>query len=195
MKFLHEMWRFLKARKKIWMAPIILVMTILGGLLILTQGSVVAPFIYTLFKMYILGISAFYHDSAACLIHNGEIISAVQEERFTRIKHDNSFPKQAINSCLEISSIKPEQIDYVVFYEKPFLKFERLLETYLAFAPKGFKSFVSVMPVWIKDKLFQKSFILKELQNLFSEEVDWEKTSFFRTSSFTCRKCFLSLPF
>ena len=89
--------------------------------------------------MYILGISAYYHDSAASLIKDGEIISAVQEERFTRKKHDQTFPKNAINYCLEESGINPEELSYIVFYEKPFLKFERLIETYLAFAPKGFK--------------------------------------------------------
>ena len=129
--------------------------------------------------MYILGISAFYHDSAACLIRNGEIVCAVQEERFTRIKHDSSFPKNAINSCIDISSIDPEDIEYVVFYEKPFLKFERLLETYLAFAPKGFRSFLSAMPIWLKDKLFQKSIIIKELENLLDESIDWEKKLLF----------------
>jgi len=106
--------------------------------------------------MYILGISAYYHDSAACLIQNGEIIAAAQEERFTRIKHDSSFPINAIKYCLDESKIIPDQIENIVFYEKPFLKFERLLETYLAFAPRGFTSFVKSITVWVKDKLFQK---------------------------------------
>ena len=105
--------------------------------------------------MYILGISAFYHDSAACLISDGEIIAAAQEERFTRKKHDASFPEHAIKYCLKAANINANQIDNVVFYEKPFIKFERLLETYLAFAPKGFLSFVKAMPIWIKDKLFK----------------------------------------
>ncbi|MEK9780845.1 MAG: carbamoyltransferase N-terminal domain-containing protein, partial [Gammaproteobacteria bacterium] len=96
--------------------------------------------------MYILGISAFYHDSAACLIKDEEIIAAAQEERFTRKKHDPGFPKNAIEYCINEAKINPNQIDNVVFYEKPFLKFERLLETYLAFAPKGFKSFALAMP-------------------------------------------------
>lgn len=91
--------------------------------------------------MYILGISAFYHDSAACLLKNGEILAAAQEERFTRKKHDSCFPRNAIRYCLDEANISPSQIDNVVFYEKPFMKFERLLETYLAFAPKGFTSF------------------------------------------------------
>ena len=106
--------------------------------------------------MYILGISAFYHDSAACLLKDGEIIAAAQEERFTRKKHDASFPHHSIQYCLKEASISATQINNVVFYEKPFVKFERLLETYLAFAPRGFRSFAKAMPVWIKDKLFQK---------------------------------------
>ena len=112
--------------------------------------------------MYILGISAFYHDSAACIIKDGEIIAAAQEERFTRKKHDASFLHHAIKYCMKEAQIKAEQIDNVVFYEKPFIKFERLLETYLAFAPKGFISFAKAMPIWIKDKLFQKLAIIKE---------------------------------
>ena len=113
--------------------------------------------------MFILGISAYYHDSAACLVRDGVIIAAAQEERFTRVKHDAGFPRSAIKYCIEEAGIRSENIDYVVFYEKPFLKFERLLETYLAFAPKGFKSFAASMPVWVKEKLFQKSEIVKEL--------------------------------
>ena len=115
--------------------------------------------------MYILGISAFYHDSAAALIKNGQIIAAAQEERFTRKKHDSRFPHNAINYCLKEGSISGSNISYIVFYEKPFLKFERLIETYLAFAPKGFKSFSSSIPKWIKEKLFQKSVLLKDLSN------------------------------
>ena len=111
--------------------------------------------------MYIIGISAFYHDSAAVLIKNGEIIAAAQEERFTRKKHDASFPHYALQYCLKEGGISASKIDNVVFYEKPFLKFERLLETYLAFAPKGFISFAKAMPIWIKEKLFQKSALIK----------------------------------
>ena len=96
---------------------------------------------------YILGISAFYHDSAATLVKNGEIISAVQEERFTRIKHDSSFPINSIKFLLKEQNINMSDVNYIVFYEKPFLKFERLLETYLAFAPKGFKSFKMAIPI------------------------------------------------
>ena len=123
--------------------------------------------------MFILGISAFYHDSAASLINNGEIVAAAQEERFTRKKHDSSFPKNAIEYCLKEANIDANQISYVIFYEKPFLKFERLLETYLAFAPKGFKSFAMAMPLWIKDKLFQKSQLIKDLINILGEETNW----------------------
>ena len=123
--------------------------------------------------MYILGISAFYHDSAACLLKDGQIVAAAQEERFTRKKHDASFPYQAAQYCLKEANISPSQIDNVVFYEKPFVKFERLLETYLAFAPKGFTSFAKAMPIWIKDKLFQKSALIKELKFTLGEEINW----------------------
>ena len=108
----------------------------------------------------ILGISAFYHDSAAALIQEGKIIAAAQEERFSRIKHDKQFPKNAVKYVLEEAKIELNQIDYVVFFEKPFLKFERLFETYLAFAPKGFKSFSLAMPVWTRKKLFQKKIFI-----------------------------------
>ena len=129
--------------------------------------------------MFILGISAYYHDSSACLLKDGEIIAAAQEERFTRKKHDASFPQNAIKYCLEEANINANQIDNVVFYEKPFLKFERLLETYLAFAPKGFISFAKAMPVWIKDKLFQKSALIKELKSTLAEDVKWSERLLF----------------
>jgi carbamoyltransferase len=129
--------------------------------------------------MYILGISAFYHDSAACLLKDGEIIAAAQEERFTRKKHDAGFPHHAILYCLKEAGIAAKDIDNVVFYEKPFVKFERLLETYLAFAPKGFTSFAKAMPVWIKDKLFQKSALIKELKSTLDESVDWRERLLF----------------
>ena len=129
--------------------------------------------------MYILGISAFYHDSAACLLKDGEIIAAAQEERFTRKKHDAGFPTHAIQYCLKEAGIAAKDIDNVVFYEKPFVKFERLLETYLAFAPKGFTSFAKAMPVWIKDKLFQKSALIKELKSTLDESVDWRERLLF----------------
>jgi carbamoyltransferase len=126
----------------------------------------------------ILGISAFYHDSAATLIQNGEIIAAAQEERFSRVKHDERFPKNAIKYVLEEGQIELHNVDYVVFFEKPFLKFERLLETYLAFAPKGFKSFSLAMPVWLREKLFQKKFLFDFLQNLDEDFKDIKKIKF-----------------
>lgn len=112
----------------------------------------------------ILGISAYYHDSSATLLIDGKIIAAAQEERFTRIKHDHSFPHNAIEFLLKFANIKLSDIDQIIFFEKPFLKFERLLETYLAFAPKGFKSFCKSMPVWLREKLYQKKLITSELK-------------------------------
>ena len=126
----------------------------------------------------ILGISAFYHDSAATLIQDGKIIAAAQEERFSRIKHDERFPKHAIKYVLEEGKIELNQIDYVVFFEKPFLKFERLLETYLAFAPKGFKSFSLAMPIWLREKLFQKKYLFDLLQELDGNFKDIKKIKF-----------------
>ncbi len=116
--------------------------------------------------MYILGISAFYHDSAAALIKDGRIIAAAQEERFTRVKHDPSFPAEAIEYCLEEAGINGEQLDHVVFYDKPFLKFERLMETYMGFAPRGFRSFRMAIPLWLQEKLFQKSLLGKEFERV-----------------------------
>ncbi|TDE16592.1 carbamoyltransferase family protein [Dyadobacter psychrotolerans] len=116
--------------------------------------------------MTILGISAFYHDSAAALIDNGEIVAAAQEERFTRKKHDPGFPSEAIKFCLEYSGVTLNDLDAIVFYDKPLLKFERLLETYYAFAPKGIRSFLTAMPVWIKEKMFLKRLINEELEKL-----------------------------
>jgi carbamoyltransferase len=129
--------------------------------------------------MYVLGISAFYHDSAACLISDGEIIAAAQEERFTRIKHDASFPSNAIKYCLKEANIVSDQIESVVFYEKPFEKFDRLLETYLAFAPKGFTSFAKAIPLWIKDKLFQKSALSKALGETLGTNINWRERLLF----------------
>ncbi len=123
--------------------------------------------------MNILGISAFYHDAAACLIADGHIIAAAQEERFTRIKHDASFPAHAIRYCLQDAGISATEIDFVVFYDKPFPKFERILETYLAFAPRGFKSFAKSLPVWLKDKLFQKALIIDALEAELGKDIDW----------------------
>ena len=113
----------------------------------------------------ILGISAFYHDSAACILKDGKIIAAAQEERFTRLKHDSSYPYHAIEFVLKYSKLKLHEVDHIVFFEKPFLKFERLLETYVAFAPRGFLSFSKAMPVWIKEKLFQKNLLIKKLKS------------------------------
>jgi carbamoyltransferase len=114
--------------------------------------------------MKILGISAYYHDAAAALVVDGRIAAAAQEERFTRKKHDSSFPRNAIESCLRSAGVRLADVDCVAFYDKPFLKFERLLETYLSFAPRGFQSFRTALPVWVKDKLFQKSEIVNELK-------------------------------
>ena len=128
--------------------------------------------------MNILGISAYYHDSAAALVRDGHIAAAAQEERFTRKKHDSSFPQRAIRACLDTAGIPPEEIDWVVFYDKPFLKFERLVETYLAFAPRGFSSFRMAMPLWLKEKLFQKRILLRELKRI-GNEVDWARKLLF----------------
>lgn len=121
--------------------------------------------------MRILGISAYYHDSAAALVEDGVIIAAAQEERFTRKKHDSNFPENAIAYCLKEAGCDISSVDYVTFYDKPFLKFERLLETYLTFAPRGFKSFKMAMPIWLKEKLFQKK-LLKEELSKFLEDFD-----------------------
>ncbi len=114
--------------------------------------------------MRILGISAFYHDSAAALIRDGEVRAAAQEERFTRKKHDSAFPRNALAWCLAEEGVGLGQIDHVVFYDKPFLKFERLLETYTAMSPRGFSSFKLAMPLWIREKLFQKDLLHHRLK-------------------------------
>ena len=124
--------------------------------------------------MRILGISAFYHDSAAALVEDGRIVAAAQEERFTRKKHDAGFPENAIAFCLQTANIALSDVDYVAFYDKPFLKFERLLETYLAFAPRGFRSFRMAMPLWLKEKLFQKRLLREKLEH-HAPGFDWEK--------------------
>jgi carbamoyltransferase len=128
--------------------------------------------------MKIVGISAFYHDSAAALIEDGRIVAAAQEERFTRKKHDAGFPHHALGYCLDQGRTSLEQIDHVVFYDKPFLKFERLLETYLAFAPKGFRSFQMAIPLWLREKLFLKQLLRDELME-FSRDFDWERALLF----------------
>jgi carbamoyltransferase len=114
--------------------------------------------------MRVLGISAFYHDSAAALIEDGRILAAAQEERFTRKKNDASFPRHALAYCLDAGETTMKQIDSVVFYDKPLLKFERLLETYLAFAPRGFRSFRAAIPIWVREKLFQERHLRDELR-------------------------------
>jgi len=129
--------------------------------------------------MIILGISAFYHDSAACIIRDGLIVAAAQEERFTRKKHDASFPTNAIQSCLDIGKISLEDVDLIVFYEKPFPKFERLLETYFAFAPSGFLSFSKSMPIWLTEKLFQKNLLKSELKKISTKKIDFDKKLLF----------------
>ena len=122
--------------------------------------------------MRVLGISAFYHDSAAALIEDGRIVAAAQEERFSRIRHDAAFPHEAVRFCLRHAGIEPEQLDAVAFYEKPFLKFERILETWLAFAPRGFESFRLAAPVWLREKLFQRAVLERALRE-HSRDVDW----------------------
>ena len=130
-------------------------------------------------QKYILGVSAFYHDSAACLIRDGHIVAAAQEERFTRKKFDARFPVHAIRYCLQEGGISLSDVEYFVFYDKPLIKFERLLETYVAFSPKGVKSFLAAMPVWLKEKLLMKSLLQNELVSL-----DGAKNQIFR-------RCFL----
>src|SRR5437763_8081624 len=128
--------------------------------------------------MRVLGISAFYHDSAAALIEDGRLVGAAQEERFTRKKHDSGFPEHAVQYCLDTAGIKLADVDYVAFYDKPFLKFERLLETYLAFAPRGFNSFRMAMPLWLKEKLFQKTLLRDEMKK-WQPDFDWQKRLLF----------------
>src|SRR5712691_7149760 len=128
--------------------------------------------------MRILGISAFYHDSAAALVADGRIVAAAQEERFTRKKQDARFPRNAIEYCLREAGGALDAVDHVVFYDKPFLKFERLLETYLAFAPRGFQSFTMAIPVWLREKLFQKSLLKHELKR-YAPDYDWPRRLLF----------------
>jgi len=128
--------------------------------------------------MRVLGISAFYHDSAAALIEDGHLVGAAQEERFTRKKHDSGFPQHAVQYCLDEAGIKLQDVDYVAFYDKPFLKFERLLETYLAYAPRGFQSFRMAMPLWLKEKLFQKTLLRDEMKH-WQPDFDWQKRLLF----------------
>ncbi len=136
----------------------------------------------------ILGISAYYHDSAACLLVDGEIVAAMEEERFSRVKHDNRFPETAIQRCLEIASCAPADLDYIVFYEKPFLKFERLLETYADWAPRGFRSYFKAVPSWMKEKLWIKDLLRRRLDSqapiLFAEHHESHAASAFYPSPF-----------
>ena len=131
----------------------------------------------------VLGLSAYYHDSAATLLVDGRIVAAAQEERFTRKKHDAAFPANAIAYCLDEAGLSLDEIDYVTFYDKPLVKFERLLETYLAFAPKGFRSFVMAIPIWLKEKLFLKVTLKRELAALSGlEQTDLPPLCFTNTT-------------
>jgi carbamoyltransferase len=120
----------------------------------------------------VLGISAFYHDSAAALVEDGRVVAAAQEERFTRKKFDASYPRHAISYCLSAGGVKLKDVDFVVFYDKPFIKFERLLETYLTWSPQGFTSFRMALPLWLREKLFQKSLLADELKAI-EPNFDW----------------------
>ena len=144
--------------------------------------------------MRILGISAFYHDSAAALVEDGRIVAAAQEERFTRKKHDASFPRNAVNYCLEAAGAKLADLDHIAFYDKPFLKFERLLETYIALAPQGFRSFQMAMPLWLKEKLFQKSLLRKKLKE-FDEEIAGDRLLFTEHHLSHAASAFFPSPF
>src|SRR5476649_2479470 len=141
-----ELWQFMRARKKFWLLPIMIMMVVFGGLIV--------------------------------LIEDGALVGAAQEERFTRKKHDSGFPEKAVQYCLDTAGIKLADVDYVAFYDKPFLKFERLLETYLAFAPKGFTSFRMAMPLWLKEKLFQKTLLRDEMKK-WQPDFDWQKRLLF----------------
>ena len=144
--------------------------------------------------MRILGLSAFYHDSAAALVENGRIVAAAQEERFTRKKHDPSFPHHAIEYCLQAAGVRLSEIDHVVFYDKPFLKFERLLETYVALAPRGFRSFKMAIPLWLGEKLFQKTLLKRQLSE-FDAEFTSEKLLFAEQDLSHAASAFYPSPF
>jgi len=139
--------------------------------------------------LYILGISAYYHDSAAALLKDGEIIAAAQEERFTRLKHDHNFPVRAIDYCLKAGGLNPDDINFVAFYDKPFIKFERILETYLSFSPAGFNSFIKAIPLWIREKIWIPELIKKETgysgKVLFPEHHESHAASAFFASPFS----------
>lgn len=145
--------------------------------------------------MRVIGISAFYHDSAAALIEDGRIVAAAQEERFSRRRHDARFPSSAIAFCLQFARAKVQDVDLVVFYEKPFLKFERLLETYVGFAPRGLESFAKAMPLWVNEKLFLRRFLVKEFSAL-GEGVDWDRRLMFSEHHFShAASAFFPSPF
>src|SRR6201982_181388 len=144
--------------------------------------------------MRILGISAFYHDSAAALVEDGHIVAAAQEERFTRKKQDARYPENAVRYCLEEGGLTLDELDYIVFYEKPFVKFERLLETYLAFAPRGFRSFRMALPLWLKEKLFQKILLRDELKKL-GPDAGVEKLLFAEHHQSHAASAFFASPF
>ncbi len=146
-------------------------------------------------KSVILGISAYYHDSAACILVDGKIIAAAQEERFTRIKHDPKYPFNAIEFVLKYANIKLSDVNQIIFFEKPFLKFERLLETYVGFAPKGFKSFCAAMPVWLRDKLFQKKMLFNELKRHDKDFKDQNKIYFSEHHLSHAASAFFPSPF
>ncbi len=143
----------------------------------------------------LLGISAFYHDSAAALIDSGRILAAAQEERFTRKKHDPGFPSQAIQYCLKEAGLSLKDLDGVVFYEKPFLKFERLIETYLSFSPRGYKSFRLAIPLWLREKLFQKDYLLKEIEKLTGQRLDPSRLFFSEHHFSHAASAFFPSPF
>ncbi len=143
----------------------------------------------------VLGISAFYHDSAAAIILDGKIIAAAQEERFTRKKHDANYPKNAINFVLKEAGLKLNEVDHIVFYEKPFLKFERLLKTYIGFSPSGFKSFSKSMPLWLREKLFQKKILFNSLKEQDSEFNDIKKLNFSEHHLSHAASAFFSSPY
>ncbi len=145
--------------------------------------------------MLILGISAYYHDSAAALVRDGEILSAAQEERFTRVRHDAGFPRRSIEACLTRAGVRLHDIDCVVFYEKPFVKFERLLETYLTFAPRGFQSFRVALPVWLREKLFLKTQLLRQLREIDADFGDDAKLLFSEHHLSHAASAFFPSPF
>ena len=145
--------------------------------------------------MRILGVSAFYHDSAAALVVDGRIVAAAQEERFTRRKHDSRFPARAIRYCLHEGGLALDEVDFVAFYDKPFIKFERLLETYLAFAPRGYRSFAMALPLWIKEKLFQKDLLARELKKLGATRGMEERLLFAEHHQSHAASAFFPSPF